>query len=111
MDYNRNFINGAWVEASTDATLPAIDPTTGEAFGAIADSGVADIDAAVLAARTAFDEGAWGRTTATERGRLLTRFADLVLANASQLTSLHSHAISSFTGVPPTSFMAKISRI
>ena len=65
VDFSRNFIGGAWVDPQTDATLPAIDPATGKAFGAIPDSSDADVDLAVRAARRAFDEGAWGRTTAT----------------------------------------------
>ncbi|WP_066779477.1 aldehyde dehydrogenase family protein [Sphingomonas sp. CCH5-D11] len=90
VDFSRNFIGGAWVDPQTDATLPAIDPATGKAFGAIPDSSDADVDLAVRAARRAFDEGAWGRTTATERGRMLTRLGDLILANAAELSAIEA---------------------
>ncbi|MDG5487793.1 aldehyde dehydrogenase family protein [Sphingomonas sp. BGYR3] len=86
----RNFIGGDWHEAKTADSLPMIDPSTGEAYGEIADSGERDIDRAVAAARQAFDEGAWGRLTATERGRLLTRFADAVAANADEIAGIEA---------------------
>src|SRR5690349_8906722 len=89
-NFRRNFIGGAWVDPIANATLPMIEPATGKTFGAIADSGEADIDLAVRAARDAFDEGAWGRTTATERGRMLSRFGDLILANAAELSAIEA---------------------
>jgi aldehyde dehydrogenase (NAD+) len=63
------FIGGKWREASSGQTLPVVDPSTGETFDRIPRGGAADIDAAVGAARVAF-EGAWGALTATDRGRL-----------------------------------------
>ena len=60
----KNFINGAWVAPVGGATRPSIDPCTGQAFGLIADSTEPDVDAAVRAARLAFDHGVWGRLTA-----------------------------------------------
>jgi aldehyde dehydrogenase (NAD+) len=71
------------------AMLSAIDPSTGEPYGQIADGTAQDIDAAVRAARAAF-EGAWGRMTALERGRILTRFGQLILDNADELARIES---------------------
>ena len=65
-----NLIGGERVPARDDRTIDVICPSDGLVFAAIARSGAADIDAAVNAARAAF-EGAWGKLTATERGRLL----------------------------------------
>jgi aldehyde dehydrogenase (NAD+) len=90
LDFSRNFIDGAWVEPVEGATMPIFEPATGKAFSAIADSSQGDVDLAVAAARKAYDEGAWGRTTATERGRMLTRFADLILANAQELSAIEA---------------------
>lgn len=90
VDFSRNFIAGAWHEPSSPATLPMIDPATGKTFGQIADSTEADVDMAVKAARKAFDEGAWGRTTATERGRMLARLGELILANAAELSAIEA---------------------
>lgn len=90
IDFHQNFIDGAWIDPVDGGTIPIYEPATGESFGLIADSGAADVDLAVNAARRAFDDGAWGRTTATERGRLLTRFADLILQNAAELSAIEA---------------------
>jgi aldehyde dehydrogenase (NAD+) len=79
------FINGEWREAENGASLPVVDPSTGETFDAIARGTAADIDRAVSAARAAH-EGPWGAMTATERGRVLTRIGDLVAAHAEELS-------------------------
>jgi len=90
IDFTRNFVGGAWVDPVEGATMPVYEPATGKPFGSIADSGIADVDLAVAAARKAYDDGAWGRTTATERGRMLTRFAELILSNASELSAIEA---------------------
>ncbi len=86
----RNFIGGAWYDAQSGKTLPVINPSTGDAYGAIADSAPEDIDLAVRAARHAFDEGDWGRMTAVERGRCLTRLARLVGDHAAELAVIEA---------------------
>ncbi|WP_018700201.1 aldehyde dehydrogenase family protein [Amorphus coralli] len=75
------------VPARPDATLPVIDPSTGETFGAIARGTAADVDAAVAAARAALD-GEWGALTATQRGRLMIALAGLIRDHADELTAL-----------------------
>lgn len=65
----RLFIGGRWVEPSTDATLEVISPSTGESLGRVARSMKGDVDRAVQAARTAFDEGPWPRMTPAERAQ------------------------------------------
>jgi acyl-CoA reductase-like NAD-dependent aldehyde dehydrogenase len=67
-----NVIGGRLCGAADGRTLDVLCPSDGLAFAAIARSGPAEIDAAVKAARSAF-EGAWGKLNATERGRLLMR--------------------------------------
>ena len=52
-------------------------------------AGTQDVDAAVQAARDAFN-GPWGDVTSTERGRLLSRLADLVEAKAETLATIES---------------------
>lgn len=86
------FIAGAWRRAASDATLPIENPSTGETIGEIARGSGADIDDAVVAARTA-SVGAWGRTTATERGRLLARLGNLVRDNAEELAGLETQDV------------------
>ncbi|HEX6362829.1 MAG TPA: aldehyde dehydrogenase family protein, partial [Albitalea sp.] len=66
-----------------------IDPSTGEAFEQIARGTAADVDAAVRAARAAL-AGPWGRMTATERGRILTKMGELILARAEEFAQRES---------------------
>lgn len=89
-DFSRNFIGGVWMDPVAGRTMPVYEPATGKPFGQIADSEPEDVDVAVRAARRAFDAGAWGRTSATERGRMLSRFADLILANATELSAIEA---------------------
>jgi aldehyde dehydrogenase (NAD+) len=85
----KHFIGGEWVASSNGETLPVIDPSTGVAFDQIARGTAADVDRAVKAARAALD-GAWGRTTATERGRMLHKMSELILADAENLAQLEA---------------------
>ena len=73
--------------AASGALLDVVSPVDGAAFAAIAASDAADVDAAVAAARAAF-EGAWSALTATERGRLLVRLGAAVEAEADALAEL-----------------------
>ena len=86
----QNFIGGKWQAAISGKTMPIYEPATGNAYGNIAASGAEDVDAAVRAARKAFDDGAWGRTTALERGRMLARMHELIVKNAAELAAIES---------------------
>ncbi len=85
-----NFVDGSWHPAEGSRTLPSIDPSSGEPFGEIADSSAEDVDRAVRAARKAFDSGPWGKMTALERGRILSRISVLVEKNAAELAHLEA---------------------
>lgn len=85
----QHFINGQWVPAASDRTLPVIDPATGEAFDTLARGDAADVDRAVAAARAALS-GPWGALTATERGRILSRMSALILERSEELAQLES---------------------
>lgn len=56
----------------------------------IAEGNKADVDAAVAAARKAFDEGPWPRMTGATRARVLNKFADLLEANLEELAALET---------------------
>jgi betaine-aldehyde dehydrogenase len=83
-------IDGRFVAARSGATFPVHDPSTEEVIARVPDSGEADVELAVAAARRAFDEGPWGTTTAQERGRILFRLAEKVRANHAMLSELES---------------------
>jgi gamma-glutamyl-gamma-aminobutyraldehyde dehydrogenase len=70
-------IDGA-EEAGGGATFPVVSPRDGRVLADVADGGAAEVDAAVAAARRAFDTGPWPRLAPAERGRALLRLADLL---------------------------------
>ncbi|HEY6013901.1 MAG TPA: aldehyde dehydrogenase family protein, partial [Candidatus Limnocylindrales bacterium] len=83
-------IDGKLVPAADGAVFPAISPRDNEPVAKIAQAGPADVTAAVGAARAAFDEGPWGRTTAKDRSAYLLRIADLIEQHADELAFLES---------------------
>ncbi|KAJ54968.1 aldehyde dehydrogenase [Actibacterium mucosum KCTC 23349] len=86
-DPTEMLIGGVWKAPA--GTLPVIDPSTGAEVAQIAAGTAADIDAAVIAARAALD-GDWGRMTALERGRILTRLGQMVLERIDDLAAIEA---------------------
>src|ERR1017187_8833084 len=84
------FIDGRWVDAATGRTFETPNPATGETLARIAEGGAEDINRAVKAARRAFEEGPWSRMTPSERGRIIWRIGDLILAHLDELAQLES---------------------
>ena len=82
------FIGGKWVESSK--TFPTINPATGEVITQLAEAGEADVDAAVRAARAAFEEGPWAQMAAADRGKLLWKIADLIEKNIDEFAYLET---------------------
>ncbi len=83
-------IDGETVEGSDTRDL--VEPATGEAFGTAQLAGEAEVDRAVTAARTALD-GAWGKTPANERSRLLHALADAIAADRKHLIELETRNV------------------
>jgi 5-carboxymethyl-2-hydroxymuconic-semialdehyde dehydrogenase len=81
-ELQRHFIGGAFRESVAGGTFETVDPATNEVLAEACDGREADIDAAVTAARTAFDEGAWPRLKAAERAATLRRIAAAIRASA-----------------------------
>ena len=71
-------INGQWKSAQSGETFEVFNPATEEPIAHCAAGDKADIDAAVRAARFAFESGPWSRMTPSERGRLLWKLGDLL---------------------------------
>lgn len=82
-------IGGRWITPQTGNTIDLINPSDGSALTAIAAGGTADIDGAVGAARRAFDTS-WSQTTATDRGRILSKLSALVLEHSAFLAELEA---------------------
>ena len=85
---NQFFINGQWVDPSGSEVYRLVEAATGERLGDAALGNEADIDAAVRAARTALDEGEWGKTTAAERAEVMRRFAQALGARGESTAEL-----------------------
>ena len=83
-------INGELRESESTNRIPVYDPSTEEVIADVPDAIPAEVDAAVAAARRAFDEGGWTQTTAQERGRILFRIAEKIRAEADYLAELES---------------------
>jgi len=83
-------IGGEWVAARDEKTWSHMHPATGEHVASFPVAGPEDVDRAVRAARTAFDEGPWPRTRAGERARTLRKIADLVRQHGDELLKLQA---------------------
>jgi aldehyde dehydrogenase (NAD+) len=90
MEIGRDFMNvvgGASAPAIGRGDIPVIDPSDGQEFTVIARGASEDIDAAVLAARRAY-ETVWRKTPAVERGRFLTKLSARILEHHAELSEL-----------------------
>src|SRR5436190_746315 len=87
---HNHLIGGESAPAADDRTFDTLDPATGNALAEVAYGGAEDVDRAVGAARSAFEQGAWASASAAERGRCLERLAALVEEHADELAELES---------------------
>lgn len=83
-------VGGEWREAVSGETREVLDPADAKPFAVVAEGDGRDVDAAVDAARRAFDEGPWPRTPVAERSALLRRVADLLVRDRERLGLLES---------------------
>lgn len=83
------FIDGRWQPSSTGESLPAINPFNQEVWASIPAASEADVDAAVAAARRAY-ETTWRRTTGLERATLINRVADLLEGDSERMGLLET---------------------
>ncbi|WP_393086586.1 aldehyde dehydrogenase [Streptomyces sp. LN704] len=80
------YIGGSWVDPSDpDLRLDILSPHDQSVLGAVAQAAPADVDAAVAAAREAFDHGPWPRTTPAERQEIIRRYDALRAARAAEV--------------------------
>ena len=83
------FINGEFVEPQSGAFFKTVNPATEEVLSEVADAGQADVDAAVKAARRAYDK-TWSRMSGKDRGKYLFRIARLIQERSRELAVLES---------------------
>ena len=88
MKQYQHFINGQYVDPLGGQWMDTVNPYTGEAWARIPKGCAKDVDRAVAAASKAMREGPWATMTATQRGKLMVKLADLVTANAERLAEI-----------------------
>jgi aldehyde dehydrogenase (NAD+) len=87
---HRMLIDGRFVPAASGKTFAVHNPATGDVQAQVPEADAEDVNRAVLAARRAFDEGPWSKTSSSERGKLLWKIADLLEANLEEFAELES---------------------
>lgn len=81
------FIDGTWRDAQGAASFAAHDPFLEQDWGTIAEAGIQDVDAAVAAAKRAYEDGRWSGCLAAERAACLLRLAELIERQAEALSA------------------------
>ncbi|PJK18215.1 aldehyde dehydrogenase [Mycolicibacterium goodii] len=112
IDRRQFFIDGRWTDPTGTESHTAVEAATEAPLGTAALGTETDIDIAVRAARTALDDGPWGRSTAHERAEVMRRLADALAKRAESTSILVSRengmpiALSSaFNGVAPAALL------
>ena len=84
----QHYIDGAFEDG--EARFESVDPATGSIWAEMPEAREGDVDRAVEAAHRALTSGAWPQMTATARGKLLYKLADLVAENAQTLAEIET---------------------
>jgi (Z)-2-((N-methylformamido)methylene)-5-hydroxybutyrolactone dehydrogenase len=87
---HRMLIGEKWVEPASGTWFESVNPFTAAPWALIPRGGKQDVDHAVAAAKSAFYDGEWRRLTATARGALLSKLADLIAADAAKLAEIET---------------------
>jgi aldehyde dehydrogenase (NAD+) len=82
------YIDGKWVDGSSDEALDVINPATEEVITKVPQASVEDVDRAVAAARRAFEEGPWPRMSPRERSDGLLRFVQTIADRRNELIDM-----------------------
>lgn len=85
---NEHYINGQWITPNSNETFEVINPATEQVIANIPAGNSQDVDAAVLAARKAFDKGSWSNLSGTDRGKYLHKVAQLITDRVDELAKL-----------------------
>lgn len=84
----QNYINGEFINPISDSWLDNYNPANGEIYGKIPNSDISDVEKAIEAAELAFKK--WSKTTLEERGQILLKISELILANLQSLAEAES---------------------
>ncbi|MGW0731090.1 aldehyde dehydrogenase family protein [Streptomyces sp. NPDC002851] len=84
------YVGGEWRKAASGAIREILDPADAKPFAVVAEGGVEDADAAIAAAKRAFEDGPWPKTSVAERAALLRKVADLLVRDREEIGLLES---------------------
>ena len=88
--HHKLLIDGKWIAAKSGKTFPVEDPATEEVIAHVPAGDKADIDAAVAAARRAFETGPWSRILPGDRSRMVWRLGDLLEQHADEFAEIEA---------------------
>jgi aldehyde dehydrogenase (NAD+) len=83
------YIDGSWVDSHGDEPSAVINPANEDVIAHVPQGSSIDVEAAVAAARRAFDEGPWPQMTPTQRGEVMLRTADIMERRLAELIELN----------------------
>jgi betaine-aldehyde dehydrogenase len=86
----RHLIDGAWRDSADGTTSERLSPSHGTVVSRAAKGGKAEAEAAIAAARTAFDDGRWSQLTGKARATVLLKVADLIEANVDRMALIET---------------------
>jgi aldehyde dehydrogenase (NAD+) len=89
IEHKKLLINNEWRDAAGGKTMEVVNPATEEVIATVASADRSDVDEAVKAARAALN-GPWGKLSARERGRLVSKLADRLLERADEVARLET---------------------
>jgi aldehyde dehydrogenase (NAD+) len=90
-NYDKIFIDGAWVPSDGNGTLDVVNSTTEEVMATVPEGTSSDVDKAVSAARAAFES--WSQTPPAERAKYLNKIAEGLMARMDELSTLISQEV------------------
>lgn len=90
MNHKQMYINGEWVDAKSNQVREIINPYNQEVITTAAEGSREDTEAAIAAARTAFDKGSWAETPANERGEIVHEIGRLIRRDRDELAELET---------------------
>lgn len=102
---DRLFIGGQWVVANSGRTIELISPNSESVVGLVAEADEADMDAAVAAAREAFDAGPWPHTAPAERSAAMLRMADILAMREPELAKAWTAQVGGLASFAPGMMM------
>ncbi len=111
MDHYKLFIDGEFVEAKDGKVFETIDPGNDQPIATVAQAGIVDAEAAIMAARRAFDSGVWSDLPPAARAQKIYDFADQINAQALRLAiteSMDAGQVINFSKVTPLGFGANM---